>query len=211
MHPTYRCSTTTHRTAASSRSAWAADSGRAHWTTWSTIVSSPSGTALSQNDYNSYAIVTVEDLIEVAGTVGTAIDKSKRGWQLTLPASQKVLATSTTFNNEVFFVAFSPDNAAAASCSAGLGRNFLYRVSVINGDPIVNNRDNVVPGTEHRLRVRELAQGGIAPSPRFLFPSPDPGCTGDECAPPPPLGCIGVQCFDPGFANNPVRTLWTQK
>ena len=166
---------------------------------------------LSQNDYNSYAIVTVEDLIEVAGTVGTAIDKSKRGWQLTLPASQKVLATSTTFNNEVFFVAFSPDNAAAASCSAGLGRNFLYRVSVINGDPIVNNRDNVVPGTEHRLRVRELAQGGIAPSPRFLFPSPDPGCTGDECAPPPPLGCIGVQCFDPGFANNPVRTLWTQK
>ena len=165
---------------------------------------------LSQNDYNSYAIVTVEDLIEVAGTVGTAIDKSKRGWQFTLPANQKVLANSTTFNNEIFFVAFSPDNAAATSCSAGLGRNFLYRVSVINGDPIVNNRDNVVPGTEHRLRVRELAQGGIAPSPRFLFPSPDPGCTGDECTP-PPLGCIGVQCFDPGFANNPVRTLWTQK
>ena len=26
----------------------------------------------------------------------------------------------------------------------------------------------------------------------------------------PPLACVGVECFDPGFANNPVRTLWTQ-
>ncbi len=165
---------------------------------------------LSQDDYNSYAIVTVNDLIDVAGTVGTAIDESKRGWQFTLPANQKVLATSVTFNNEIFFVAFSPDSAAAATCSAGLGRNFLYRVSVINGDPIVNNMDNVVPGTEDQLRVQDLAQGGIAPSPRFLFPSPEnASCTGDECSP-PPLGCIGVECFDPGFANNPVRTLWTQ-
>ena len=165
---------------------------------------------LSQDEYNSYAIVTVDDLIEVSGTIGTAIDDSKRGWQLTLPATQKVLSTSVTFNNEIFFVAFSPDNAAAATCSAGLGDNFLYRVSVVNGDPIVNNMDVVLPGDADQLRVQTLAQGGIAPSPRFLFPSPDdPGCTGDECSP-PPLGCIGIECFDPGFANNPVRTLWTQ-
>ncbi len=59
-------------------------------------------------------------------------------------------------------------------------------------------------------RVTELAQGGIAPSPVFLFPSStDPDCTGADCAP-PPIACIGVECFDPGFANNPVRTLWTQ-
>jgi hypothetical protein len=37
----------------------------------------------------------------------------------------------------------------------------------------------------------------------------DPDCTGADCAP-PPIACIGVECFDPGFANNPVRTLWTQ-
>ncbi|MDZ7644009.1 MAG: hypothetical protein U5K76_07200 [Woeseiaceae bacterium] len=44
----------------------------------------------------------------------------------------------------------------------------------------------------------------------FLFPSPDdPNCQGEECAP-PPIGCVGVECFDPGYANNPVRTLWTQ-
>ena len=50
---------------------------------------------------------------------------------------------------------------------------------------------------------------GIAPTPAFLFPSGDDDCNGHECAP-PPIGCVGVECFDPGFPNNPVRTLWTQ-
>ena len=58
-------------------------------------------------------------------------------------------------------------------------------------------------------RRTTLQQGGIAPSPSILFPSPDPDCVGDECKI-PPLGCVGVECFDPGFENNPVRTLWTQ-
>jgi len=164
---------------------------------------------LSQSEYDNYSVISDGDLVEVSGTVGTVIGPNDRGWKFTLPYSQKVLANSTTFNNEVFFVAFSPDSAAAASCAAGRGQNFLYRVSVSNGDPIAD-LDNVVEGTEDQLRVQELAQGGIAPSPRFLFPSPDdPNCTGSDCAV-PPLGCIGVECFDPGFANNPVRTLWTQ-
>jgi len=165
---------------------------------------------LSQSDYDTYSIVTESDLVEVSGTVGAVIGSGDRGWMLTLPANQMVLATSTTFDNEVFFVAFSPDAAAAATCSAGRGRNFLYRVSITNGDPIAD-LDNVVPGSEDSLRVTDLSQGGIAPSPRFLFPSPDGGVcvTGEDCSP-PPLGCIGVECFDPGFENTPVRTLWTQ-
>jgi type IV pilus assembly protein PilY1 len=125
-----------------------------------------------------------------------------------LPADQKVLSTSATFNNEVFFVAFAPDVAEAENCAAGIGRNFLYRVAVANGDPIAD-LDNVVPGTEDQLRVQELAQGGIAPAPSFLFPAPPADCTGAACAP-PPIGCVGVECFSPGFANVPVRTLWTQ-
>jgi type IV pilus assembly protein PilY1 len=126
-----------------------------------------------------------------------------------LPANQKVLATSVTFNNEIFFTAFSPDNAAAATCSAGRGQNFLYRMAIANGDPIAD-LDSIVAGEEDQARVTDLAQGGIAPSPRFLFPSADdPDCEGAACAP-PPIGCIGVECFDPGFENVPVRTLWTQ-
>jgi type IV pilus assembly protein PilY1 len=54
--------------------------------------------------------------------------------------------------------------------------------------------------------------GGYTPHQvsELRFPSPtDPDCTGSECSP-PPIGCVGVECFDPGFPNNPVRTLWTQ-
>jgi type IV pilus assembly protein PilY1 len=83
-------------------------------------------------------------------------------------------------------------------------------MSIINGDPIVDNIGDIQTGEEDNARHTELAQGGIAPTPQFLFPSPDDtDCTGQDCAP-PPIGCVGVECFDPGFQNNPVRTLWTQ-
>ncbi len=168
--------------------------------------------SMTQVEYNAFTPITEANLVEVSGTIGTAIGQNDAGWMFTLPSNQKVLTESATFNNEVFFVAFSPDpdSVAGASCAAGVGRNYLYRVSIVNGDPI-GNLGNVIAGTEDALRVTNLAQGGIAPSPRFLFPSPDPAAcaaTGD-CSP-VPLGCVGVECFSPGFANNPVRTLWTQ-
>ena len=125
-----------------------------------------------------------------------------------MPPEQKIFATSVTFNNEIFFVGFAADTSGAASCSAGIGRNFLYRVSVVNGDPIID-LSTIVAGDEDKAHVTTLAQGGIAPSPAFLFPSPEPNCVGDACSP-PPISCIGVECFDPGFDNFPVRTLWTQ-
>ena len=127
-----------------------------------------------------------------------------------LPGSQKVLADSVTFDNEIFFVGFSPQSNSQVNCTAGQGTNFLYRMSVINGDPVVNNLDALDPADADDARAETLAQGGIAPSPTILFPSPDdPDCQGAACSP-PPIGCVGVECFDPGFVNNPVRTLWSQ-
>ncbi len=164
---------------------------------------------LTQDEYNGYQIVRTGDLVEVSGSVGVAIGNNKRGWMLTLPPTQKVMSTSVTFDNEVFFIGFAPDLPGASVCKAGIGNNWLYRVSVVNGDPVINNMDTVTDATADAARVKKLDQGGIAPSPRFLFPSPDADCTGDECSP-PPIGCIGVECFDPGFQNFPVRTLWTQ-
>ncbi len=166
---------------------------------------------MTQVEYLALTPITETDLVDITGTVGQSITASDAGWLFTLPSNQKVLTESTTFNDEVFFVSFSPDpdNVEGTSCAAGVGRNFLYRVSIANGDPIAD-LSSVVPGTEDSLRVTTLAQGGIAPSPQFLFPSPDATCTpGVDCKP-PPIGCIGVECFDPGFENNPVRTLWTQ-
>ena len=165
---------------------------------------------LSQIEYDSYKVATIADFVEVGGSTKAIVTASDRGWKFTLPTDQMVLSDSTVFNEELFFVAFSPDTIAAQDCSVRVGRNFLYRVSILNGDPIVDNIDAITDLIADTQRVTELQQGGIAPSPQFLFPSPDDAnCQGMACSP-PPLGCVGVECFDPGFANNPVRTLWTQ-
>ncbi len=165
---------------------------------------------LSQTDYDNYDIITDDDLVEVSGQVRVVIDSDDRGWKFTLPGNQKVIAGSVTFDDSIFFVGFSPEVNATETCVPATGRNFLYQVSVVNGDPVANNLDTLLPDEANAERVTELAQGGIAPTPAFLFPSAtDPDCEGADCVV-PPIGCVGVECFNPGFVNNPVRTLWTQ-
>jgi len=164
---------------------------------------------LSQIDYDAYSVAKNADFVEVGGSTKAIVTSSDRGWKFTLPIDQMVLSDATVFNGELFFVAFSPDSIAAQDCSVRVGRNFLYRVSIVNGDPIVPDIDSITDLIADTQRVTELQQGGIAPSPQFLFPSPDTSCQGMACSP-PPLGCVGVECFEPGFVNNPVRTLWTQ-
>ena len=166
--------------------------------------------SLTQAEYDAFVPITPADLVDVTGRVDVTVTASDDGWMLTLPSNQMVLSDAVTFNGEVFFVSFSPDSVGAAACNVGQGTNFLWRVNILNGDPIVDNLGDVPAGGEDAARRTQLAQGGIAPTPQFLFPSPDDqNCTGSDCAP-PPIGCIGVECFDPGFTNNPVRTLWTQ-
>ncbi len=164
---------------------------------------------LSQAEYNSYDVATDADMVEVSGQTKTVIDSQDRGWRFTLPPRQMVLADSTTFDDSVFFVGFAPEITSSTACDMTIGRNFLYRVSIMNGDPIVTNIDTLDPGQSDEERRTNLQQGGIAPSPTILFPSPDPNCTGAACDP-PPIYCVGVECDDPGFENVPVRTLWTQ-
>lgn len=164
---------------------------------------------LDQISYDSQTIITDADLVEVSGTTQTVITSNDDGWKFTLPNNEKILADSLTFDDQIFFVSFTPDSTAAATCSAGKGTNFLYRMSAVNGDPIVPNIDTLNPLLADDERRTTLQQGGIAPTPTILFPSPDDGCTGADCNQ-PPIGCVGVECFDPGFNPFPVRTLWTQ-
>jgi type IV pilus assembly protein PilY1 len=164
---------------------------------------------LDQNAYDTYSIITDADLIEVSGQTKVIITANDAGWKFTLPGNEKVLANSLTFDDQIFFVGFTPDSNAAATCSAGKGTNFLYRMSAVNGDPVVPNIDTLNPLLADAERRTTLQQGGIAPSPTILFPSPDDNCTGSDCNQ-PPLGCVGVECFDPGFNPFPKRTLWTQ-
>jgi len=167
---------------------------------------------LTQIQYDTYAIAYDADFIDVQGRVGVTLNPGDRGWKYTLPPGEKVLAESQTFDDAVYFVSFQPQVASEDPCQAGLSVNRLYKVSVRNGDPVVDldTLDPSDPESIDDARVTELEQGGIAPKPTFLFPSPDdPNCEGEDCSP-PPIGCVGVECFDPGYANNPVRTLWTQ-
>ena len=169
-------------------------------------------TKLSQQAYDNYPIANDSDLVDVRGQVNVSVTPADRGWKFTLPPGEKILAESGTFDDTIYFVSFEPEVASSDPCQAGLSVNRLYRVAIANGDPVVNTEelDPNDPTAADEARVTKLEQGGIAVRPIFLFPSPlDPDCEGDECAP-PPIGCVGVECFDPGFSNNPVRTLWTQ-
>ncbi len=168
--------------------------------------------SMTQGQYNTYDIIRDDDLIDVSGVADTLIPADGDGWKFVLPNTQKILSTSRTFNDSVFFVSFEATVDSADPCRAGQSLNRLYRVDVSNGNPIVPAGDPVPADGEEAddARITRLEQGGIAPQPIFLFPSPlDENCTGEECAP-PPVACVGVECFDPEFPNNPVRTLWTQ-
>jgi type IV pilus assembly protein PilY1 len=164
---------------------------------------------LDTNAYLNYNIAYEGDMHPVSGQVRTSIGANERGWKFEVPAGQMVLSSSATFDNSVFFISYAPNVNAASSCQVAPGHNFLYRVDVSNGDPIANNLDTMVAGDSNAARVTALEQGGIAPTPAFLFPSGASGCVGAACAP-PPIGCVGVECFDPSFRNNLVKTLWTQ-
>ena len=85
-----------------------------------------------------------------------------RGWMLTLPDDEKVLADSLTFDDQIFFVAFTPDAQARAGVLRASARTILYRLDIVNGNPIEPNV----------IARRESPHGGIAPSPAVLFPAP---------------------------------------
>jgi type IV pilus assembly protein PilY1 len=124
---------------------------------------------LTQAQYNSYNVVQDADLVEVSGQVRTVIDPTKRGWKFTMPSNQKVLSDSLTFDDVVTFVGFSPEANNSDGCAPSLGKNFLYRVQVENGDPVVNNLDTLAATDADDERMDELGQGGIAPTPTILF------------------------------------------
>ena len=164
---------------------------------------------LNQDAYDDYLEAVDGDMAEVSGEINTVVADDQRGWKFTFPVDQMMLSSSATFNNSVFFLGYEPNIFSAASCQVAPGKNYLYRVNVANGDPVANNLDTMTEGESNAARTTALKQGGIAPTPSFLFPGADDSCTGEACSP-PPIGCVGVECFNPGFANNPVRTLWTQ-
>ena len=63
---------------------------------------------LSQQDFDNYSVITTADLVEVDGSTRTTIGNDDRGWMLTLPDDEKILADSLTFDDQIFFVGIHP-------------------------------------------------------------------------------------------------------
>jgi hypothetical protein len=111
-------------------------------------------------------------LINVVLGQNTPVPAGSLGWKVQLNQSsantwvgEKVLASSTTFNNQILFTTYTPNTTAStSSCSPGTGTNRLYVLDLFNGG-----------GTFSTLAQKT----GIAPSLAFLFPGPvDDGGTG---------------------------------
>jgi type IV pilus assembly protein PilY1 len=171
-------------------------------------------TKLTQTQYDTITPVTDSQLEDITNDTAHVMPAGSPGWKLTMVHSgEKVLAEARTFNNQVFFTSFTPGAGVGdtANCKPALGTNRLYTVSLFNGAP-VNNLDASTSGPLTDTDRYRIFNGSLASEVVFIFPSPDDPttCVGDQCTP-PPIACVDLFCFPPGFANNPVRTFWSER
>jgi type IV pilus assembly protein PilY1 len=148
---------------------------------------SPFGT-LKQTDFNnSQTVPLIRDaeitsnasLVDITTTVTPTIPPGSRGWQLDLNQyglsqnggwdGEKVLSSSTTFNNSIIFTTYTPSSAVVTDPCAGVGAgtNRVYQVNVFNGSPTQPLNSGVPITTADR--AKDLAQSGIAPQVTMLF------------------------------------------
>src|SRR5205814_1600600 len=148
-----------------------------------------------------------------------AVPASAFGWKLTLNqpgnswVGEKVLAASSTFNNQILFTTYTANASVSSNpCTPGGGNNRIYAVSVFDGSPVdnLNNQNNLSIAD----RSTGLAQGGIAPGVTFLFPAPQAGVNGS----PPPLNQEPVVCMSGAEVlgvcrnfNSRMKTVWSEQ
>ena len=176
---------------------------------------------LTQSQYNALTVTHDSDanLIDITNSVTPTIPMGALGWKLLLDqpsnswVGEKVLATSSTFNNQVLFTTYTPNASVSSNpCTPGAGNNRIYAVSIFDGSPVanLNNQNN----TQISDRSTGLAQGGIAPGVTFLFPAPQPGVNGS----PPPLNQEPVVCMSGAEVlgvchnfNSRLKTVWSEQ
>jgi type IV pilus assembly protein PilY1 len=172
---------------------------------------------LTDLGYAAITPITESDLIDVTNDTDADVPQGAAGWKFELRSGtgwvgEKVLAEARTFNNQVFFTTFIPNAGGnpVDPCSPAPAMNRLYIMSLFNGAPVTNKDGDATEGEEED-RYEEFP-GTITSEVVLIFPSPDDpdNCVGDDCAP-PPVACVDLFCFPTDFANNPVRTFWSQE
>jgi Tfp pilus tip-associated adhesin PilY1 len=109
-------------------------------------------------------------LVDVTSTVTPTIPPGSHGWQLDMSHDgEKVLASSTTFNNSIIFTTYTPSTTVVTDPCAGVGAgtNRVYQVNVFNASPTQVPSSGVAATTADR--GKDLAQSGIAPQVTMLF------------------------------------------
>ncbi|MBM0105159.1 hypothetical protein JM946_10375 [Steroidobacter sp. S1-65] len=140
----------------------------------------------TQEQYNTYDIVTEADLEDITEDLNPNLPANIRGWmlQLNFPQYQgeKVLAPATTLDNILMFTTYLPDEDNGASCSPAQGVNRAYFLNALDGSAAIYIRDGETEddeggenggGGETRIpqdRWEEAGSNGIAPGVTTLFP-----------------------------------------
>lgn len=142
---------------------------------------------LTQTEYDELDIITDAQLDDITTNLSPGLTASSLGWKLQLNdptyRGEKVLSTSTTFDNVIFFTSYYPDPAGSQNtCSVASGKNRAYAISALDGSPLPR-RDGVIdtdpdpndpPDDPTRGdRYVDLGQTGIAPEVTLLFPEKD--------------------------------------
>lgn len=163
-----------------------------------------------------HEIITDGDLVDVSSTVSPTIPSQGVGWKMNLQdLGEKVLAESRTFQNNIYFTTYSPQQRAynAEFCVATVGLNRLYVVGAAEADPVQNFDASTAGPSSVSDRFKELAQGSIAPEVLFVFPTPDVDPNNPNAPPPavPPFCLVGLESCGTGMSNPPVRTYWQER
>lgn len=161
------------------------------------------------NDATKFPTITDAALIDLTSKPNETLLANATGWKIRLSKGEKSLAEARTFEGSILFTTYKPTAGTVVNaCRSTAGKNSLYAVKALNAAP---HADRDTDGSmESEDRSGDLGQGGLAPEPVIIFPSPDdPNNCGSNCSPPPACK-VGVEACGVSFGNAPVKTFWRQ-
>lgn len=169
--------------------------------------------ALSQAQYNALTVINDAAVQNITTTLSPTLADLGTGWKIVLGTGEKVLAEARTFQGAILFSTYDADAGTVTNtggCTQSSGRNGLFIVKTLNGDPFANRDSNATITVEDRRG--DLAQQGLAPEAVIIFPSPDDPttCQGAQCSP-PPVCLVGLENCGVSFTDAPIKTFWSQR
>lgn len=94
---------------------------------------------------------------------------TSHGWYLNMELSgEKVLGSSITFDNKIFFASYVP-GAPLTGCAPEIGRGIFWGVNLWDGTPVSNLADDGAADLTKEDRTRRIPGGGIPAPIQIMF------------------------------------------